>query len=142
MKLGMNRHGAALMALAVSITSAAAGTPVKQLQEKGLKPLAHAELMGLLPGNTLYHVNHEMKVKVPLFYVPDGTRYVRIRGQILESRWRIEGDKVCEHSVVLKRDVCRSLYRFDGGGAVCDDGADVCEYGLDWAAGNPEGLGK
>ncbi len=81
-------------------------------------------------------------VRVPLFYVPDGTRFVRIRGQVMKSNWRIDGDRVCEYSVVLKRDVCRSLYRFEGGGAVCDEGSVVCDYGLDWAQGNPENLGN
>ena len=119
-----------------------AQTPLKELQARGLQPLSGAELARLLPGNTLYHVNQAKGIKVPLYYVPDGTRYVRLRGQVIDSKWRIEGDRVCEYSVVLKKDVCRSLYKFDGGGAVCDEGADVCDYGLDWAPGNAEGLGK
>ena len=142
MKINMKPCWAALIVLATSATNVMAGTSLKDLQEKGLKPLTNAELFKLLPGNTLYHVNNEKGIKVPLFYVPDGTRYVRIRGQVLESKWRIDGDKVCEYSVVLKKDICRSLYRFEGGGAVCDDGSEVCDYGLDWASGNPEGLGK
>lgn len=122
------------------MVSASAQTPLKDLQAKGLQPLSGAELKQLLPGNTLYHVNPANGVRVPLYYVPDGTRFVRIRGQIMKSSWRIEADKVCEYSVVLQKDVCRSLFRFDGGGAVCDDGADVCAYGLDWAPGNAEKL--
>ena len=123
-------------------SSAIAQTPLKDLEAKGLKPLSGQELAKLLPGNTLYHVNPANVVRVPLFYVPDGTRFVRIRGQVMQSNWRIEGDRVCEYSVVLKRDVCRSLYRFEGGGAVCDDGSPICDYGLDWAQGNAENLGK
>lgn len=128
--------------LSMSATSLHAQIPLGDLQARGLRPLSGEELNTLLPGNTLYHVNQAKGVKVPLYYAPDGTRYVRIRGQVLESKWRIEGDRVCEYSVVLKKDVCRSLYRFDGGGAVCDDGSDVCDYGLDWSAGNSEKLGK
>ena len=119
-----------------------AQTPLKELQARGLQPLSGEELARFLPGNTLYHVNQAKGIKVPLYYVPDGTRYVRLRGQVIDSKWRIEGDRVCEYSVVLKKDVCRSLYKFDGGGAVCDEGADVCDYGLDWSQGNAEGLGK
>lgn len=130
-----------LIFLLLLSTNAFAQTTLKDLQAKGRQPLSGEELRKLLPGNTLYHVN-QRGFKVPLYYVPDGTRFVRIRGQVMESKWRIEGDKVCEYSVVLKSDVCRSLYKFEGGGAVCDDGADVCEYGLDWAAGNADGLGK
>jgi hypothetical protein len=124
------------------VSSAIAQTPIKDLETKGLKPLSGQELSKLLPGNTLYHINPANGVRVPLFYVPDGTRFVRIRGQVMQSNWKIEGDRVCEYSVVLKRDVCRSLYRFEGGGAVCDDGSTVCDYGLDWAQGNTEGLSK
>lgn len=130
-----------LVAVFMSATPSLAQTPVKELQAKGLLPISGEALARLLPGNTLYHVNQSRGVKVPLYYVPDGTRYVRIRGDVLQSKWRIEGDKLCEYSVVLKRDVCRSLYRFEGGGAVCDDGADVCDFGLDWSPGNPERLG-
>lgn len=128
--------------LSMSATSLHAKIPLGDLQARGLRPLSGAELNTLLPGNTLYHVNQAKGVKVPLYYVPNGTRYVRIRGEIFESKWRIEGDKVCEYSVVLKKDVCRSLYRFDGGGAVCDEGSEVCDYGLDWARGNPEKLAR
>lgn len=117
-------------------------TPIKDLESKGLKPLSGQELAKLLPGNTLYHINPINGIRVPLFYVPDGTRFVRIRGQLMQSNWKIEGDQLCEYSVVLKRDVCRSLYRFEGGGAVCDHGSAICDYGLDWAQGNTEGLGK
>lgn len=134
--------GGVLACMMLSAMPVFAQTPVKELQAKGMQPLSGEELAKLLPGNTLYHVNQAKGVKVPLYYVPDGTRYVRIRGQVLESKWRIEGDRVCEYSVVLKKDVCRSLYRFDGGGAVCDDGSGVCDYGLDWSAGNSEKLGK
>ena len=134
--------GGVLACMMLSAMPVFSQTPVKELQAKGMQPLSGEELAKLLPGNTLYHINQAKGVKVPLYYEPDGTRYVRIRGQVLESKWRIEGDRVCEYSVVLKKDVCRSLYRFDGGGAVCDDGSDVCDYGLDWSAGNPEKLGK
>lgn len=131
-----------MVILSMFATSLFAQTPLGELQTRGQKPLSGSELNKLLPGNTLYHVNHAKGVRVPLYYVPDGTRYVRIRGEVFESKWRIEGDKVCEYSVVLKRDVCRSLYRFDGGGAVCDDGSDMCDYGLDWAQGDPEKLAR
>ena len=127
---------------ALWISSALAQTPIKDLEAKGLTPLSGPDLSKLLPGNTLYHINPANGVRVPLFYVPDGTRFVRIRGQVMQSNWRIEGNRVCEYSVVLKRDVCRSLYRFEGGGAVCDDGSPICDYGLDWAQGNVERLGK
>jgi hypothetical protein len=137
-----NMLNASILCWLVSVTSVFAQTPVKDLQSRGLQPLTGEELTRLLPGNTLYHVNQAKAIKVPLYYVPDGTRYVRLRGQTIDSKWRIEGNRVCEYSVVLKKDVCRSLYRFDGGGAVCDEGAEICDYGLDWAAGNPEGLGK
>ena len=133
---------ASAVCLLLSAQPLFAQTPVKDLQDRGLQPLSGEDLAKLLPGNTLYHVNQARGIKVPLYYVPDGTRYVRLRGQVIDSKWRIEGDRVCEYSVVLKKDVCRSLYRFDGGGAVCDEGAAVCEYGLDWSPGNPEGLGK
>ena len=125
----------------LAASAALAQTPLAELRGKGLQPLSGDELAKLLPGNTLYHVNQAKGVKVPLLYVPDGTRFVRIRGQQYESKWRIDGNRVCETSVVLKKDVCRHLYRFEGGGAVCDEGAEVCEYGLDWAPGNPEKLG-
>lgn len=121
-------------------SSAIAQTPIKDLEAKGLKPLSGQELAKLLPGNTLYHVNPKNGVRVPLFYVPNGNRLVKIRGQIMQSNWKIEGDRVCEYSVVLKRDVCRSLYRFEGGGAVCDEGSSICDYGLDWAQGNADNL--
>lgn len=107
-----------------------------------MKPLSGADLRALLPGNTLYHVNAAKGIKVPLFYAQGGKRYVRLRGAVLESAWRIEGERVCEYSVVLKRDVCCSLSRFEGGGAGCDAGRPICDYGLEWAAVNPEGLGQ
>jgi hypothetical protein len=134
--------GASTICLLVTATPLYAQTPLNELQARGLRPLSGEELAKFLPGNTLYHVNQAKGIKVPLYYVPDGTRYVRLRGQVIESKWRIDGGQVCEYSVVLRKDVCRSLYRFDGGGAVCDEGADACDYGLDWSPGNPEGLGK
>lgn len=134
--------GASAICMLLSASPLMAQTPLKELQARGLQPLSGEELARFLPGNTLYHVNQAKGIKVPLYYVPDGTRYVRLRGQVIDSKWRIEGDRVCEYSVVLKKDVCRSLYKFDGGGAVCDEGADVCDYGLDWSQGNAEGLGK
>lgn len=137
-----NVVGISAFCLLVSALPLCAQTPLKELQERGLKPLSGDELAKLLPGNTLYHVNYAKNIKVPLYYVSDGTRYVRIRDKVIDSKWRIEGNQVCEYSVILKKDVCRSLYRFDGGGAVCDNGSDVCDYGLDWSPGNPEGLGK
>lgn len=132
----------AVLASTLCISAAMAQTPIKDLEAKGLKPLSGQELATLLPGNTLYHINPANGFRVPLFYVPDGTRFVRIRGQVMQSHWKIDGDRVCEYSVVLKRDVCRSLYRFEGGGAVCDEGSAICDYGLDWAQGNTEGLGQ
>lgn len=57
-----------------------------------------------------------------------------------EDRLRIERDMVCEHSVVLKREVCRSLFKADGIGAVCDEGQSNCDFDLDWASGNPDKL--
>ena len=119
-----------------------AQTAVSDLEARGLKPLSGADLRALLPGNTLYHVNAAKGIKVPLFYAQGGKRYVRLRGAVLESAWRIEGERVCEYSVVLKRDVCCSLSRFEGGGAGCDAGRPICDYGLEWAAVNPEGLGQ
>jgi hypothetical protein len=47
-------------------------------------------------------------------YLPDGTGYVRTRGEEMKSTWRIERDMVCEYSVVLKKDVCRTLYKAEG----------------------------
>jgi hypothetical protein len=114
---------------------------LKDLQARGLTPLSGEKLRELLPGNTLYHINPANGFRVPLYYVADGTRFVRIRGKVLRTTWRVQGDRVCEESVVLNREVCRHLYRTDGIGAVCDEGADGCAYGLDWAAGNPERLG-
>ena len=112
-----------------------------ELEAMGAKPLSSEELNTLLTNNTLYHVVPKNGFRVPLLYLPDGTRYVRIRGQEHKSTWRIERDMVCEYSVVLKKDVCRSLYKADGIGAVCDEGASNCDFGLDWAQGNPEKLG-
>lgn len=118
-----------------------AQTPLKDIQAKGLKPLNGEELQKLIPGNTLFHLNPANGVRVPLYYAPDGNRLVRIRGQVIPSKWRLEGDRICEYSVVLKKDVCRSLYRVEGAGVLCEDGNDTCEYGWDWAAGNAEKLG-
>lgn len=111
-----------------------------ELAAKGINPLTSEELKTLLTNNTLYHVVPKNGFRVPLLYLPDGTRLVRIKGEVLKSTWRIERDMVCEYSVVFKRDVCRSLFRADGVGAVCDEGAASCDFGLDWAAGNPENL--
>jgi hypothetical protein len=114
----------------------------QELEAKGVKPLSSAELKELVTGNTLYHIVPKTGFRVPLHYLPDGTRFVRIRGEELKSNWRIERDMVCEYSVVLKKDVCRSLYRSEGVGAICDEGAFTCDFGLAWAAGNPEKLGR
>lgn len=113
----------------------------QELADKGVKPLTSDELKALLTNNTLYHIVPKTGFRVPLLYLPDGTRFVRIRGEQMRTSWRIERDMVCEHSVVLKKEVCRSLYRADGVGAICDEGAAACDFGLDWAAGNPEKLG-
>lgn len=114
----------------------------QELEAKGIKPLSSEELKTLLTNNTLYHVVPKNGFRVPLLYLPDGTRYVRIRGEEMKSTWRIERDMVCEYSVVLKKEVCRTLYKADGIGAVCDEGASQCDFGLDWAPGNPEKLGR
>ena len=128
---------ASMAAFAQSIT-----IPTRQeLEAKGIKPLSSEKLKSLLTNNTLYHVVPKNGFRVPLLYLPDGTRFVRIRGEEMKTSWRIERDMVCEHSVVLKREVCRSLYKADGIGAVCDEGAASCDFGLEWAAGNPEKLG-
>jgi hypothetical protein len=134
----------AALAFAPAVASAQQkiALPTRQeLDAKGIKPLNGDELKALLTGNTLYHINPANGVRVPLLYVADGTRYVRIRGQVLKSTWRIERDMVCEHSVVLNREVCRSLYRSPEASAVCEEGEAACGYGLDWAEGNPTGLG-
>ena len=140
----MPRMASTLLLLITTLLHAIAlaQTPRKDLEARGLQPLPGTELARLLPGNTLYHINPTQGVRVPLFYGPDGTRLVRIRGQVIASHWKIEGDRVCEYSVVLQRDVCRSLYRFEGGAAVCDEGSPVCDYGWDWAPGNAERLAK
>lgn len=114
----------------------------QELEAKGIKPLSSEELKTLLTNNTLYHVVPKNGFRVPLLYLPDGTRFVRIRGEEMKTTWRIERDMVCEHSVVLKREVCRSLFKADGVGAVCDEGESKCDFGLAWAPGNPEKLGN
>jgi hypothetical protein len=114
----------------------------QELEAKGAKPLGSEELKVLLTNNTLYHIVPKTGFRVPLHYLPDGTRFVRIRGEEMKSNWRIERDMVCEYSVVLKKDVCRSLYRSEGVGAICDEGASTCDFGLAWAPGNPEKLGR
>jgi hypothetical protein len=48
---------------------------------------------------------------------------------------------VCDESVVCGREVCRALFRSEGAGAICDEGAVTCAYGLDWIPGNPESRG-
>jgi hypothetical protein len=126
-------------------TTSAQAVKVPQRQElaaRAIAPLNGAQLAALLTNNTLYHVVPGNGVRVPLLYLPDGTRFVRIRGQQTKTTWRIERDMVCEESVVLKREVCRSLFRADGIGAICDEGSATCDFGLDWAAGNPEKLGQ
>jgi hypothetical protein len=131
-----------IMVLTFSIAGSHAQTPRKELDDKGIKPLKTEQLKTFLPGNTVYHINPANGFRVPLLYVPDGTRYVKIKGQVSKTTWRIERDMVCEESVVLKREVCRTLYHGQGTGAVCDEGSDTCAYGLDWVAGNPEKLGN
>jgi hypothetical protein len=135
---------AAAMLAAVVPTAATAQAltlPSEQeLKSKGIKPLNGEQLKTLLTGNTLYHINPVNGVRIPLLYFADGTRLVRIRGQLLKTTYRIERDMVCEESVVLKREVCRSLYRSADANTVCEEGAARCDYGLDWRSGNPEGL--
>ncbi|WP_207480808.1 hypothetical protein [Arenibaculum pallidiluteum] len=114
----------------------------QELDSKGIKPLTGDELRTLLTENTLFHINPANGVRVPLLYRADGTRYVKIRDKVLKSNWRIERDMVCEYSVVLNRDVCRTLFRSNGYNAVCEEGEAACSFGLDWAAGNPAGLGQ
>lgn len=80
-----NILGASAICLLVSATPLLAQTPLKELEAKGLRPLANEELGKFLPGNTLYHVNQAKGIKVPLYYVPDGTRYVRLRGQVIAT---------------------------------------------------------
>jgi hypothetical protein len=112
----------------------------EELKAKGIEPLDSKALVALLTNNTLYHINPMNGFRVPLVYFEDGTRLVRIRGQVLKTSWRVERDMVCEESVILKKEVCRSLYRSPKANAVCDEGASKCDYGLDWEKGNPEGL--
>lgn len=114
----------------------------QELQAKGIKPLSSEELQVLLTNNTLYHVVPKNGFRVPLLYLADGTRMVRLKGEVIKSSWRIERNMVCEYSVFLKKDVCRSLYKSDDVNAVCDEGASTCDYGWDWSAGNPERLGQ
>ena len=132
----------ALSHLAPALVSAQAlNLPTRQeLEAKGIKPLSSEQLALLLTNNTLYHVVPANGFRVPLLYFADGTRLVKIRGQILKTSWRIERDMVCEESVVLKREVCRSLFRSPEANAVCDEGMPKCDFGLDWAKGNPEAL--
>jgi hypothetical protein len=139
-----------VLAVAVSLTAIPGTTKAQaikvpqrqELEAKAIAPLNGAQLAALLTNNTLYHVVPANGVRVPLLYLPDGTRFVRIRGQQSKTAWRIERDMVCEESVVLKREVCRSLFRTEGIGAICDEGSATCDFGLDWAAGNPEKLGQ
>lgn len=128
--------------LALAALPAAAQTARQSWEDKGIKPLSGDKLKAFVVGNTLYHINPANGFRVPLYYVPDGTRYVRIRGQVLKTSWRIEREMVCEESVVLKREVCRTLYKPEGPGAICDEGDSQCAFGLDWAPGNAEGLGN
>lgn len=135
-----------LMALCIAplgVHAQALSIPTKtQWAAQGIQPLRGEELRAFVVGNTLYHVVPQNGFKVPLFYLPDGNRLVRIKGEELKSNWRIERDMVCEYSVVLKKEVCRSLYRKEPVGAVCEENTDVCEFGLQWAQGNAERLGK
>lgn len=129
------------MALPATGSAQALNLPTRQeLDSKGIKPLNSEQLALLLTNNTLYHVVPANGFRVPLVYFPDGTRLVKIRGQVLKTNWRVERDMVCEESVVLKREVCRSLFRSPDANAVCDEGAPRCDFGLDWAKGNPERL--
>jgi len=114
----------------------------QELSARGVQPLNGEQLALLLTHNTLYHIVPANGFRVPLVYFADGTRLVKIRGQLLKTNWRIERDMVCEESVVLKREVCRLLFRSAEVNAVCDEGMPKCDYGLDWAKGNPEGLGQ
>lgn len=137
--LSSTRAGVLALACCGAIAQEASLPSRQQLDAQGHRPLTTLELQALLPGNTLYHVVPKNGFRVPLLYLPNGTRVVRIRGEEIRSTWRIERDMVCEHSVVLKRQVCRSLYR-GAVNAVCDEGSTSCDYGLDWAEGNPERL--
>ena len=139
--------GAMLLAAALAACAAPgapSGPPTRaELDARGARPLSSDELRELLVGNTLYHVNPANGVKVPLHYLPDGTRYVRLRGQQIASRWRIERGLVCEDSVVARKEVCRAIYRPAAGrGVICEEGEARCSYWMDWAAGNRETLGK
>lgn len=133
-----------LLAAAPAIVSAQALNLLSRqdLDSRGIKPLTGEQFALLLTSNTLYHVVPANGFRVPLVYFPDGTRLVKIRGQVLKTSWRIERNMVCEESVVLKREVCRSLFRSPAANAVCDEGMPKCDFGLDWAKGNPEGLGQ
>ena len=114
-----------------------------ELTAKGLQPLDGPALTQLLAGNTLYHVVPANGFKVPIHYRADGSRVVRLRGQETASKWRVEGNTVCEDSVFLNREVCREIFSIDGTkGAVCEKGQPACSNLTDWAAGNPEGLGR
>jgi hypothetical protein len=135
----------ALFAWMTAVPSQVIGQPIilptlEELKAKGAKPLNSEALVRLLTNNTLYHINPANGFRVPLVYFEDGTRVVRIRGEVLKTTWRVERDMVCEESVILKKEVCRSLYRSSEANVVCDEGAAKCDYGLDWAKGNPEGL--
>ncbi|MES2913086.1 MAG: hypothetical protein V4718_16955 [Pseudomonadota bacterium] len=132
-----------ITALPVTGSAQVLNLPSRQeLDSKGIKPLNSEQLALLLTNNTLYHVVPATGFRVPLVYFPDGTRLVKIRGQVLKTNWRIERDMVCEESVVLKREVCRSLFRAPEANAVCDEGAPKCDFGLDWARGNAERLAQ
>jgi hypothetical protein len=131
-----------ILAAAQPLHAQALKVPTRaELEARHIQPLKSEQLRELLTNNTVYHIVPANGIKVPLLYLPDGTRFVRIRGQQSKTTWRIERDMVCEESVVLKREVCRSLFRTEGVGAICDEGSVTCDFGLDWAAGNPERLG-
>jgi hypothetical protein len=128
---------------AASVAQTKIQVPTKsEFAARGIEPLKGDALRAFVVGNTLYHVVPANGFRVPLHYLADGTRYVKIRGEQIKSTWRIERDMVCEYSVVLKKEVCRSLIKADPVGGVCEEGTDLCEFGLQWAQGNPEGLGK
>ncbi len=77
---------AALVAAAIGLTGTAQAEsltmPARQyLDAKGVKPITGEALKTLVTGNTLYHIVPQTGFRVPLHYLPDGTRFVRIRGQ-------------------------------------------------------------
>lgn len=124
------------------ITDVSAGEMTRQrLELMKFDQLEGGILSTMVAGNTLYYRNDVYGSKEPKHYVPGGIVVFRSGNVVVQRKWQIERDMLCEKNSESSREVCKSVFRRGNRGVLCDEDSDICPIQFEWKLGDTEGLG-